>query len=177
MCSGATQCEVIRNASTGSHPWPPRGEDTIPLRVAFTVMILLLVAPYTARAVPSFARQLGVGCTACHTDFPQLTPFGRQFKLNGYTMGEGQTHLPPLAVMVQAPAFTHTSAGQPGGAAPHFDANDNVAVNQISLFYAGRALRALRQGSLRGEGRRRTRPRGHLCPGKLGRGGQGLELG
>jgi len=111
----------------------PRG-----LAPAFACLLLLLIAGMPARAVPSFARQLGVGCTTCHTAFPQLNEFGRQFKLNGYTMSSEQTHLPPLAVEVQAPAFTHTSAGQPGGAAPDFDSNNNVAVNQLSVFYAGR---------------------------------------
>ncbi len=37
-------------------------------------------------AVPSFARQTGLACEACHTVFPQLTPFGRVFKASGYTL-------------------------------------------------------------------------------------------
>ncbi|MDE2509884.1 MAG: hypothetical protein KGL74_02065 [Elusimicrobia bacterium] len=37
-------------------------------------------------AVASFARQTGMSCVMCHTTFPELTPFGRRFKLNGYTM-------------------------------------------------------------------------------------------
>src|ERR1700682_3298613 len=37
-------------------------------------------------AVPSFARQTGMACAACHTVFPELTPFGREFKLNGYVL-------------------------------------------------------------------------------------------
>lgn len=37
-------------------------------------------------AVPSFARQTGLACSACHYQFLALTPFGRQFKLNGYTL-------------------------------------------------------------------------------------------
>ena len=45
--------------------------------------------PSPARAVPSFARQTGMPCTACHTSFPSLTPFGRWFKLNGYVMHGG----------------------------------------------------------------------------------------
>src|ERR1035438_1257800 len=39
-----------------------------------------------AVAVPSFARQTGMACAACHTVFPELTPFGREFKLNGYVL-------------------------------------------------------------------------------------------
>jgi hypothetical protein len=88
--------------------------------------------------VPSFARQTGFKCTTCHTAFPQLTPFGRQFKLKGYTMSDGKSHLPPVAAMLQAPTFTHTAMGQPGGAATDYARNDNFAVNQMSLFYAGR---------------------------------------
>ena len=46
-----------------------------------------LVARATAATtVPSFARQTGLACSACHYQFPQLTPFGRLFKLNGYTL-------------------------------------------------------------------------------------------
>ena len=41
------------------------------------------------RALPSFARQTGQPCGTCHTDFPGLTPYGRLFKLNGYTAGGG----------------------------------------------------------------------------------------
>ena len=36
--------------------------------------------------VPSFSRQTGLPCSACHYQFAQLTPFGRLFKLNGYTL-------------------------------------------------------------------------------------------
>jgi hypothetical protein len=42
-----------------------------------------------AQALPSFARQTGQPCGTCHTDFPALTPFGRRFKLLGYTTGGG----------------------------------------------------------------------------------------
>jgi hypothetical protein len=44
----------------------------------------------SAEALPSFARQTGQPCGTCHTDFPGLTPFGRRFKLLGYTVGGGR---------------------------------------------------------------------------------------
>lgn len=51
------------------------------------------VAAHTAaRHLPSYARQTGLACSACHYQFLTLTPFGRKFKLNGYTL----TNLPPL---------------------------------------------------------------------------------
>lgn len=95
------------------------------------------LVPHSVRAVPSFARQTSMSCTACHSEFPILTEYGRQFKLNGYTLSTGESSFPPLAVMTQ-PSFTFTNRGQPGGAAPHFGENSNFAVNQTSLFYAGR---------------------------------------
>ena len=39
-----------------------------------------------AHRIPSFSRQTKLPCSACHYGFPQLTPFGRLFKLNGYTL-------------------------------------------------------------------------------------------
>ncbi|MEO7967007.1 MAG: hypothetical protein ABIT38_24170 [Gemmatimonadaceae bacterium] len=39
-----------------------------------------------AKVIPSYARQTGLACSVCHFQFPHLTPFGRMFKLNGYTM-------------------------------------------------------------------------------------------
>ncbi len=47
---------------------------------------LLISAPRSADAVPSFSRQTGFACSSCHTNPPELTPLGRAFKLNGYTM-------------------------------------------------------------------------------------------
>jgi hypothetical protein len=55
----------------------------------------LVVAP-AAQALPSFARQTGQPCGTCHTDFPALTPFGRRFKLLGYTTGGGKFRATPF---------------------------------------------------------------------------------
>src|SRR5271165_1102343 len=49
-----------------------------------------------AQALPSFARQTGQPCGTCHTDFPALTPFGRRFKLLGYTTGGGAFRTTPF---------------------------------------------------------------------------------
>ena len=40
-----------------------------------------------AAAIPAYARQVGMACTACHAQhFPVLNTFGRAFKAGGYTM-------------------------------------------------------------------------------------------
>ncbi len=104
---------------------------------AAVVSIAIILASEPARAVPSFARQTGEQCVACHVGAfgPQLTQHGREFKLNGYVWNDGSDQI-PLAAMVQT-SFTHTNTDQPG-ATPHFGPNDNFAIDQISLFLAGR---------------------------------------
>ena len=59
---------------------------------------LLVLTPSSSQAVPAFARQTGQNCIACHAggQFPELTPYGRLFKLTGYTIGERTL---PLSVM------------------------------------------------------------------------------
>src|SRR5579872_3705775 len=54
--------------------------------VAGGILTSMVIAAWTVPlgAVPSHARQTGMACQACHTIFPELTPFGRLFKLNGY---------------------------------------------------------------------------------------------
>src|SRR3974390_2643000 len=65
----------------------------------FAVATILLTVELTspAQALPSFARQPGQPCGPCHTDFPALTPFGRRFKLLGYTTGGGPFRTTPWA--------------------------------------------------------------------------------
>jgi hypothetical protein len=67
---------LIRTLSAGSRN---------PLAAAILVATSLGAAA-PALAVPSFARQTGMACEACHAVFPELTHFGRVFKANGYRM-------------------------------------------------------------------------------------------
>jgi hypothetical protein len=89
-----------------------------------------------AFSLPLYARQTGQPCATCHTAFLELTPFGRRFKLGGYTLGGGDWSGPPFAVMLQ-PTFTNTQADQEGAPAPHFATNNNLAMQQVSLFTGG----------------------------------------
>ena len=56
--------------------------------VVFSAVTFGTIPP--ANALPSFARQTGQPCGTCHTDYPGLTPYGRLFKLGGYTAGGGK---------------------------------------------------------------------------------------
>lgn len=96
----------------------------------------LLMASQSAHAVPAFADQTGQPCEACHVGGfgPELTPFGREFKLNGYTMRAKSFNLPVSAMAVAS--FVHTRRDQvpaPDG----LDANDNWTFDQGSVFIAG----------------------------------------
>jgi len=58
-------------------------------KVALSLASVLAAATFAqeASAVPAFARQTGMACTACHAQhFPILNGFGRAFKAAGYTM-------------------------------------------------------------------------------------------
>jgi hypothetical protein len=130
------------------------------LTVTLAILGFWLVFPVgDALAVPSFARQTGMNCTVCHTVFPELTPVGRNFKLNGFTASKHAEKSyewpPPVAAMVQL-SFTHLKHDMPAGSFdPSNRGNDNVNVPQaISLFYGGRIygehLGALVQGTYDG---------------------------
>jgi hypothetical protein len=98
---------------------------------------MLALAPTQAPALPAFAAQTGQPCQMCHVGGfgPQLTPFGRAFKIRGYTL-RTDTFNAPLAAMAQA-AFVETAKSAPQPVAPHYGANDNFTIDQISLFIAG----------------------------------------
>lgn len=107
------------------------------------VLLVLIAAccaayPWPAQALPSYARQTGQECAACHNGFPELTPYGRLFKLNGYTFSGGTSNWPGLAVMA-IPSFTHTQKDQAAPPAPGFGLNDDFAFTG-SLFYGGKIV-------------------------------------
>lgn len=54
--------------------------------VAAFLLVLLLVVPVDAVAIPAFARRYRVSCQLCHNPVPKLTAFGVTFAGNGYRM-------------------------------------------------------------------------------------------
>ncbi len=67
-----------------SHMRRPDGSWRLTGRLALLLMVVS-VCP-KAYAIPSFSRQTGLVCNACHSNPPELTAFGRKFKLEGYTL-------------------------------------------------------------------------------------------
>ena len=97
--------------------------------------VLGLAGP--ARAVPAFAVQAGQPCQVCHVGGfgPQLTAYGRKFKLEGYTERMTRFNV-PLAAMAVA-SYVQTRKAQDEPPAEHFHTNHNTALDEASLFFAG----------------------------------------
>jgi len=112
------------------------------LRIPIILLgLLLTLFSMRAQAVPSFARQTGLACNACHTVAPQLNALGRYFKLHGYVLGPGKLsggsqklsidQFPPLSAMIIV-SDTVTRQAQPDSQ------NGSVQFpQQLSMFYAG----------------------------------------
>ena len=127
------------------------------------VICLCWVSSSPAWAVPSFARQTGMACSACHTVFPELTPFGREFKLSGYVLDNVRqvtgvnsdnretlalNALAPLSIMLQI-SYTHTTDAVPDSTLANAYAKDGDVLipGKILLAPGDRHLLVRRQGS------------------------------
>jgi hypothetical protein len=125
-----------------------------PLVALLAAGIVLVLAPRRAEAVPSFARQTGMACSACHTVFQELTPFGRRFKLSAYATTTKQEitavteekkptlslpELPPISIMFQGSA-TWLGKATDDTTLPGAKAQNGTVVfpMALSLFYAGK---------------------------------------
>src|SRR5579883_1540099 len=124
-------------------------------------MLLASLVPLAAGvrpafAVPSFARQSGMACEACHTVYPELTHFGRMFKANGYILDNVRqvqdigskreqllelAQIPALSIMAQI-SYTQLKKPLPDLANVNIpgEAQNGTAgfPQQLSIFYAGK---------------------------------------
>ncbi len=121
-------------------PHPRIATGRVPLTEAFARRAVL---------VPSYSRQTHLSCDVCHFQFPQLTPFGRQFKLNGYTLTglttvknvHDSTHrenlslapISPLSAMIVT-SISHVAKPLPG------TQNNNASLPQQASIFLGGAL-------------------------------------
>lgn len=131
------------------------------------VVVVVLGVAGQAWAVPAFARKYQTSCVTCHTIFPKLTPFGEQFRRNGYRfpgidsdatksepipLGTDQqkktfpdsvwpatlTAFPPLAIGFNGQAVFHPDKNSSAGTADnHAVANLDTLVEEGHLWAAG----------------------------------------
>ncbi len=141
LCLGLFSATSLA-AMTGTAPMDVTRRDGAPLPEGLKMPLAELNVP-----IPSFARQTNLPCNVCHTSFPQLTAFGRAFKLNGYTMvgmqqvktqGQGPGSLaldeiPPVSAMAQA-TMTRVARTVPG------TQNNTAAFPQEFSLFVGEAI-------------------------------------
>lgn len=112
-------------------------------RIKMVASLLLGVASLEGHAVPNYARQTGEPCSSCHTVAPELTAFGRNFKLNGFVLTKqpqitakdgipvSLSSLPALGLELDV-ADTFTKTNQPG------TQNGDVQMpSKLKVFFAG----------------------------------------
>ena len=108
-----------------------------------SIILIVFVAvlfPSTSEAIPAFARKTNMACSTCHTAWPALNAFGRQYKEHGYRLGHlekpGKTiskdlkwdeSLPVSVILVARPYDKK-------GSAKH---SKNRALHEIELMVAG----------------------------------------
>jgi len=112
--------------------------------IALTIFSLAVFAlfgllPEKSYAVPSFARQFGKPCSACHTVWPRLNVTGRDFKLTAYTdtaedyerMEKDNLDLlrySPLSLSIISLPYTKDDTNRA----------ETLIPDEVALFYAGR---------------------------------------
>jgi len=112
--------------------------------IALTIFFLAVFAlfgllPEKSYAVPSFARQFGKPCSACHTVWPRLNVTGRDFKLTAYTdtaedyerMEKDNLDLlrySPLSLSIISLPYTKDDTNRA----------ETLIPDEVALFYAGR---------------------------------------
>ena len=135
---------ALLGASTGTGN--PTGHAAPPTETVLRTYVATYMSGAHAET-PSFARQTGLACSACHTHYPELTAMGRAFKLNGYVFRRGSDSITartpsgdqnlllnlvtPLSFMLQT-SYTVLKRAQPG--------TQNGVVyfpDQLSLFTGG----------------------------------------
>lgn len=134
----ATLSGTVANPSAAPAPAP------IGVRVTSPAALSALMA---RAGVPSFSRQTKLACNMCHNGFPQLTSFGRLFKLNGYTMSglpsitaqkdsasRVELTLPPIGPLS---LMTYASVTAVSKAMPNAQAVTTQFPQQLSLFASG----------------------------------------
>lgn len=104
------------------------------------VMAAVAFAP-EASAVPVFARQTGMACSACHFQhFPALNGFGRAFKAAGYTMMGAQEKVEGEHLSI--PSTLNMAVLATAGIDKASGVSSNIVVpgtgGELQLFFGGK---------------------------------------
>lgn len=109
--------------------------------VVYSFMLFLMMILYmeSANAIPAFARKTNMACSTCHTAWPALNAFGRQYKEHGYRIGHLETpnksvtkdlnwdEKIPMSVMLVARPYDKKGSGK----------SKNRALHEVEVMVAG----------------------------------------
>lgn len=140
----------MERGTASAYSWVRPGTPRFFFHLAAWLIAAASLFAGEAQALPLFARQTGQNCVACHAggQFPALTPYGRIFKLTGYTIGVRNPI--PLSVMIQAGMTkvankTNGSLVDPNGSGgngampgDNYPRDGLFTVSQASLFAGGK---------------------------------------
>ena len=110
--------------------------------VAFLAVVIAV--PQEAAAVPAFARQTGMACTACHFQhYPAINAFGRSFKQGGFTMKGAQSMVEgealSIPVALNASLVTKIRYQKTNGETSSTDFGELQFPDEAALLIGGRA--------------------------------------
>ena len=123
----------MKSASSGS---TGIGAKFIGLMVGLFAAWLAML-PHASMALPAFARQTGQNCVACHAggQFPELTPYGRLFKMTGYTIGERTVPVSMMGLISNSRVSNTSKSDSPYN---DFYKNGSTLFPTASVFLAGK---------------------------------------
>src|SRR6478672_1990238 len=130
-------------SAPNSHPherdwmFPRRFATPALLSTALMFIAVAALWPSESAALPLFARQTGQNCQACHQggQFPELTQYGRLFKLTGYTIGQHTVPLSAMAVVSESRVFNTAKSDDPKA---DFAKNSSLIFATSSIFLGGK---------------------------------------
>lgn len=102
---------------------------------AFLAVFLLFSCIQNIYALPTFSRQTGQRCAACHLSVGELTPAGRQFKLMGYSGGD---YVLPLSVVGVVSDTKIKSASSSSDQSIYMPKNGSIIPEELSVAVAGK---------------------------------------
>ena len=100
-------------------------------------MLAVALLPGSAHAIPAFNRQTGQNCVACHAggQFPELTPYGRLFKMTAYTLGERAMPISAMVVASHSKVADPSKSDDPGA---DFQKDNKLILATASLLIGGK---------------------------------------
>ena len=89
-------------------------------------------------------RQTGMQCAGCHTVFPELTPFGRQFKLRGFSMSTPKADDAPfydkipISGLLQVSRTATKNTSTDGATPDSFPRDRGTIIQAGGIYYGGK---------------------------------------